>query len=271
MVTVSVVLPTYNRSTVLGKFLRSLMNQSYSDWELIVVDDFSQDDTAQVMAEYAGQYKQIGYYRLERHRGLPAARNAGVRKSKGKLIFFGEDDITFHDVDALRILVDTYFDLKERFKVGALGSRLVGSGYEWLYDVVRIGPISGGIYHNFNNDPRKVVEVPALHACSLIPRKAFQRIGGYDERLYTGTYHKEEVDLYYRMRKDGYKLFFQPKSIIYHNPLNCGGCEKDNLLRIYYYEFRNSILFLSRFYGILQSVRIYLYPLLRITFPHRAL
>jgi glycosyltransferase involved in cell wall biosynthesis len=271
LVTVSVVLPTYNRGVVLQKFFSSLADQSYLDWELIVVDDFSQDETAQIVAEYADQDSRISLCRLERHGGLPAARNAGVRASRGNLIFFGEDDIEFNDKDALRILVDTYFDLKEHYEVGALGSRLIGSNYDWLNDVVIVGPISGGIYHNFAYDPKKVIEVPTLHACSLIPREIFHRIGGYDERLYIGTYHKEEVDLYFRIRKSGYRLFFQPKSIIYHNRVGSGGCRENNWLKIYYYEFRNSVLFFSRFYGIPLSMRMLIYPFLRLAFPREAL
>ena len=236
-----------------------------------MVDDFSQDDTAEVVTSYADQDKRISLRRLERHSGLPAARNAGVRAARAELIFFCEDDIVFHDEYALKILVDTYFDLKEHREVGALGSRLIGSGYDWLNAVVLIGPITGCIYHNFSYDPQKVIEVPMLHACSLIPRKIFHRIGGYDEKLYVGTYAKEEVDLYYRIRKGGYRLFFQPKSIIYHNPINCGGCRTSNLLKTYYYEFRNSILFFSRFYGIPLSARMLIYPFLRIAFPKEAL
>jgi len=271
MVTLSIVLPTYNRGNCIKRFLKSLRSQSYDDWELIIVNDASKDGTPKIISKFASYDKRIHPYSLKKHRGLPAARNIGVQLSKGNLIFFGEDDIIFKNKDALISLMNTYFELKESYRVGAVGPRLLGSGYKWLNDVVKIGSISRWIYHNFEYDPGRIVEVPVLHSCSLISKKAFYEVGGFEERLYTGTYVYEEVDFYYRLRMNGYKLFFQPKSVIQHDHVRTGGCEKNNLIRTYYNEFRNSILFLSRFYGFSQVFRIFIYPGLRIVFPRKPL
>lgn len=271
MVTLSIVLPTFNRGSSIERFLKSLLNQSYDDWELIIIDDASKDNTSYIISKFASYDRRIHPYSLKKHRGLPAARNTGVKLSEGNLIFFGEDDIIFKNKDALTTLVNTYYKLKESYKVGAVGPRLLGSGYKWLANVVKIGSISRWIYHNFEFDPGRILEVPVLHSCSLIPKKVFYEVGGYEERLYTGTYVYEEVDFYYRLRMNGYKLFFQPKSVIQHDHMHTGGCEKNNLIRTYYYEFRNSTLFLSRFYGFSQVFRIFIYPALRIVFPRKPL
>jgi GT2 family glycosyltransferase len=113
--------------------------------------------------------------------------------------------------------------------------------------------------------------VPTLHACSLISKEAFQRVGGYDEKLYVGTHAKEEVDFYYRIRRRGYKVFFQPGSTIYHHHIHTGGCETNNALRVNYYEYRNSLLFFARFHGILYLFKMFFYPILRMTFPKKVL
>jgi len=269
--TLSIILPTYNRGFSIEFFLKSLLRQSYNNWELIVVDDASQDNTPQIALKYANNDQRINLYRLKNHKGLPAARNAGVGISRGELIFFGEDDITFNDENTLKILVDTYLELRKSYKVGAVGPRLEDSGYKWLNDVVKIGPITGWIYHNFGYDTEKVVEVPILHACSVISKEVFRNVGGYDEQSYVGTHAKEEVDFYYRIRSGGYKLFFQPKSVTWHNHINCGGCETNNLLKVYYYEYRNSMLFFLRFYGFLQLFKVFLHPVLRMIFPKKVL
>lgn len=276
MVSLSVVLPTYNRGFIVEMFLQSLLEQSFHEWKLIIVDDASRDNTLQIVSKYANRDNRIHLYPLRVHRGLPAARNVGVAASRGELIFFGEDDITFCDKDTLKILINTYFKLEDNHKVGAVGPRLKKSRDDkWLNSVVKIGPISGGIYHNFDYDPQEVIEVPILHACSLVSKEAFQRVGGYDAKLYAGTLHpNEEVDFYYRIRKKGYKVFFQPKSTIHHHHVRYGGCsqQKNNLLRPYYYQLRNDLLFRARFHGILCSFKyLFLYPLLRMAFPRKAL
>ncbi|MEM3360532.1 MAG: glycosyltransferase [Candidatus Bathyarchaeia archaeon] len=265
MVTLSIVLPTYNRSFMLETFIKSLIKQSYTNWELIIIDDASKDNTFQIAAKYTDD-ERVRLYRSANHKGLPATRNLGVSLSRGDLIFFGEDDIIFQNKDALKILIDTYFKLKKEHEVGAVGPRLIDAGYKWLNDVVRIGHVTGWTYHNFGYDPGKIIEVPFLHACSLIPKTIFKIVGGFDEKLYLGTHAREEVDFYYRIRSKGYKLFFQPKSVLWHRHIACGGCEKNSMLKTLYYEYRNSMLFYARFYGILQSYRLLLHPLLRAMF-----
>lgn len=243
MVYVSVILPTFNRGFVIENFIKSLFNQTYKDWELIIVDDNSHDNTVEILAKYKESTK-IHLHKLETHKGLPAARNIGVALARGTLVFFGEDDITFSNSDVLRILVETFDNLSRNFSVGAIGPRIKGNGgYTWINNVVEIGPLTGNVYSNFDYNPRKLVEVPNLHSCSLISRNYFYKVGGFDEKLYTGTHAKEEVDFYFRMSRSGYKLFFQPATLIFHNHALVGGCEARKKLRVYFFELRNTLLF----------------------------
>lgn len=272
MVFLSVVLPTYNRGSVVVAFLESLLSQSYQDWELIVVDDASSDNTLSIISKYTSTDKRIRIHHLEMHEGLPAARNVGVALSNADLLFFGEDDITYCDPNSLEILIETYFNLKDKIKIGAIGPRINGNGgYNWINDITQIGPISRTIYHNFDYDPHQVKEVLTLHSCSLISKQAFRKVGGFDERLYLGTHAKEEVDFYFRLRKEGYKILFQPCSTIWHNRVYIGGCDTSKKLRKYYYEMRNSTLFVARFDGIIFSYLFLFSPLYRRFFEKRIL
>jgi glycosyltransferase involved in cell wall biosynthesis len=87
---VSVVLPTYNRAPMLGRSIRSVLAQSYEDFEVIVVDDGSTDDTAGVVAAFGDP--RIRYVLLKRNTGAGAARNAGLRLARAKFLAFQDSD-----------------------------------------------------------------------------------------------------------------------------------------------------------------------------------
>jgi glycosyltransferase involved in cell wall biosynthesis len=87
---VSVVLPTYNRAPLLGRSIRSVLRQSYTDFELIVVDDGSTDETSAVVAGFRDP--RVNYLQLSRNTGAGAARNVGIRASKGKFLAFQDSD-----------------------------------------------------------------------------------------------------------------------------------------------------------------------------------
>jgi glycosyltransferase involved in cell wall biosynthesis len=88
--TVSVVIPTYNRAGVIGKPIRSILAQSYQDFEIIVVDDCSNDDTETVLASFNDP--RIRYLRHQSNSGAAVARNTGIENSTGDYIAFLDSD-----------------------------------------------------------------------------------------------------------------------------------------------------------------------------------
>jgi glycosyltransferase involved in cell wall biosynthesis len=97
----SVVICTFNRARLLPKALDSLLAQEESDWEAIVVDDGSMDDTAAIVREYALRHPNIRYM-FHSNRGLPRARNAGIAASVGTYVTYLDSDDTYRP-DHLRI------------------------------------------------------------------------------------------------------------------------------------------------------------------------
>lgn len=85
---VSVIIPTYNRSRVLGRAIDSVLRQTFSDVELIVVDDGSTDGTRELLARYENQLTSV----TQENRGVSAARNTGISRSRGKLTAFLDSD-----------------------------------------------------------------------------------------------------------------------------------------------------------------------------------
>src|SRR5213595_3267170 len=82
---VSIVIPTFNYGHFIRQALESVLEQTYGNWECIVVDDGSTDDTSQVVAEVAAVCKKIRYVRQE-NQGQPAAMNTGLRLCDGEYI-----------------------------------------------------------------------------------------------------------------------------------------------------------------------------------------
>jgi len=88
---VSVVIPTYNRSLYLKQAIESVQGQTYDNWELVIIDDGSTDDTFDIVKKYSERDKRIKYFRQE-NAGVAAARNAGISQSHGVWIAFLDDD-----------------------------------------------------------------------------------------------------------------------------------------------------------------------------------
>jgi glycosyltransferase involved in cell wall biosynthesis len=88
--TVTVIMPTYNRAATIERAIMSILNQSYRDFELIIVDDGSTDNTEEVVARIEDD--RIRYIKLEKNSGAPSARNRGVNESCGEFIVFEDSD-----------------------------------------------------------------------------------------------------------------------------------------------------------------------------------
>src|SRR5262245_18204916 len=87
---VSIVIPTYNRANLIARSLQSVLDQSYEDFEILVIDDGSTDQTAAVVAGFRDQ--RIIYTRLARNSGAGGARNVGIKMSKGQFLAFQDSD-----------------------------------------------------------------------------------------------------------------------------------------------------------------------------------
>ena len=86
---VSIIIPSYNHAHYLSHTLRSVLVQTYDDWEAIIVDDGSTDDTSAVVAQFADPRVR---YIHQQNRGLPAARNAGIAAAQGSYLAFLDAD-----------------------------------------------------------------------------------------------------------------------------------------------------------------------------------
>ena len=89
----SVIIPTFNRAYCLERAIDSVLNQSFKDFELIIVDDGSTDDTVEVLKKYQNKISYIKTKNL----GVSHARNVGIKKSRGEWIALLDSDDEWHE------------------------------------------------------------------------------------------------------------------------------------------------------------------------------
>jgi len=90
IVLVSVIIPTYNRANCLKRAIDSVLNQSITNWELLIIDNNSKDDTESVIKSYFDP--RIKFFKINNHGVIAASRNKGIRSAKGKYLAFLDSD-----------------------------------------------------------------------------------------------------------------------------------------------------------------------------------
>lgn len=88
---VSIIMPTYNRAAKIAEPIESVLGQSYRNWELLIVDDGSTDDTKSVVDEYIAKDPRIRYIEIK-HAGVSAARDTGLQTAKGEVVAYLDSD-----------------------------------------------------------------------------------------------------------------------------------------------------------------------------------
>ncbi len=273
---ISILLPTYNRAELLNSCIRSVLDQSYRNWELIVYDDASTDCTKEIVKTFLDKTKNIRYIRSNRNCGLPKIRNKAIKASSYNLIFFIEDDLIL-DHNCVKMLMESYMDLKRKgFKIGAVSPRLITcyDNYPFLlscpnkidkikmnvqsFEISSFDPLTGSLRYNYNVKCDEIKQVVNVHACSLYEKNALVEIGGYDENAYKGNYAYEDIDLNFRLRKKKYALFFNSEAVAYHYMAAKGGCRNKNYLHTLYFQYRNHMVFVMKNFGFRS---VYMLPL----------
>lgn len=188
---VSIVMPTYNRSVVISRALRSIITQTFSDWELIVIDDASTDDTPNVLARWAAQDVRIRVFRNESNQypDISGILNKGLSLARGEYIARLDDDDWWHDPSKLQKQV-AYLDLHPDCVV-------VGTG-------VIVTDMAGNERYRYlkresDADIRNtaLASNPFTHSTVMYRKIAAIEAGGYEER------YAEDWILWLKMGKHG--------------------------------------------------------------------
>lgn len=184
---VSIIIPTYNRAHLIGAALASVLAQTFSDFEIIVVDDGSTDDTGTAVCELSDS--RIIYIKQE-NMGRSHARNSALRLAKGRYIAFLDSD-------------DLYLPTKIGSQVTYLDSHPdIGMIYTSAYcidysgnalDEKYIASVSGEIYKSIAFFRPVTITLPTV----MVRREVFSAVGGFDEKMH----RFEDTDMWRRISK----------------------------------------------------------------------
>ncbi len=94
---ISIIVPNYNSSKTIEDALTSVINQTYKNWEMIIIDDYSTDNSIDVLKKFSQTDRRVKYISLLRNSGIPAVpRNKGIEKAKGTFLAFLDSDDVWH-------------------------------------------------------------------------------------------------------------------------------------------------------------------------------
>jgi len=93
---VSIITPVYNAERFLSDTIKSVQNQTYGNWEILLVDDCSKDNSSQIIKEFQKYDNRIKYIKLEKNSGAAVSRNIGIKNAKGRFIAFIDSDDLWH-------------------------------------------------------------------------------------------------------------------------------------------------------------------------------
>lgn len=193
---ISVILPVFNAAATLPRALASIRAQTVRDWEIIAVDDGSDDESRGILEHFAGGEARMKVVALDTHRGVVAAHEAGLRAACGEVVARMDAD----DWSAPRRFERQLAMLDAAPSLGAVSCRVrlldaLGDGMrryvDWANSLLSPEDIAA----------QRFVEAPVIHPSAMIRRDWIERIGGYRDAGWP-----EDYDLWLRLLEAGCRM-----------------------------------------------------------------
>ncbi len=224
---VSVIVPCYNQAQFLDECLTSLLNQTFTDWECIIVNDGSPDNTEEVAKKWIDKDDRFIYYKKV-NGGPASARNFGIKNANGEFIVALDAD----DILEVKFLKSTCEYLIENSKAGAVTTYLKcfgSSEIEWK-------PKGGNIVSFLASNQ-------AIQS-SMFRRSIWEKVGGYDEKTSVGFF--EDWDFWILLTSQGWTIGVVPELLLKYRRF--GNSNQDNAMKNFdvvleYYVNRHKALY----------------------------
>ncbi|HOS83119.1 MAG TPA: glycosyltransferase [Methanolinea sp.] len=237
--TVSVIIATYNRPKILKNTLYFLLKEQYPNYEIIIVD--STEKIPNELQEYIQENNKKILYIKTKKEGPGAARNIGIQASKGDIIIFIDDDII-----PFSNFIENHIKNYQNEEIGGVGGRVLPKFAKSNIESKKIGKIrfDGKIISNFSLNFK--TEVDHVYGCNMSFRKnILMKIGGFSTD-FSGNAYFEETDISIRVRKEGYKLIFDPEATVIHLSAEEGGVRVDTFREWVYNYLHNYVILLKK-------------------------
>jgi len=237
---VSIIIPCYNQAHFLPETIQSVLNQDYDDWECIIVNDGSSDNTEKVALEWCKNDHRIKYLYKE-NGGLSSARNYGIKNSTGKYILTLDSDDKYEKT-------------------------FIAKGVECLDKSQNIGIVSSWgyrftgkkLFEPFKPDGKKLEDFLFKNAAigtSLFRKMCWIDVNGYDEEMKSGY---EDWEFYIRVCKCGWEVYIIEEFLFYYRQRknsmrNIAVSQYDADLKFYIF-IKHKDLYIENFEELLKSL-----------------
>ena len=241
MPTVSVIIPTYNRAHVLGRSIQSVLNQTFQDFELIIVDDGSTDDTESLVNRFSS--KKIKYVRHQGNQGRSVTRNTGIRLAKGDYIAFLDDDDEWmpEKLDKQMKIIGTAPP-----EVGVVFTKF--KQYDRFGDYVpqrKLPKKEGNIFKQLLGE--YFIGLQTI----LVKKECFDKVGLFNKRIL----YAQDWDLLLRISQHYQFLYIdEPLAIVYEQPEDlrlkheCNLADMQRIFEMYFPQIKQDRNVLAKYY-----------------------
>lgn len=193
---ISVILPVYNGEKFVGNAINSILNQTYKNIELIIVNDCSTDNTLQIVEEFAKDDTRVKVYSNNSNQKLPKTLNNGFSKATGDYWTWTSDDNTYHN-DALKKMADVLDN---------------NSGISLVYSDFTICDMDGKVIKEIKEEePDEIRFKDNIGACFLYRKSLAEKVGEYDPEAFLA----EDYDFFIRCYEISEEGFYHIKEDLY--------------------------------------------------------
>lgn len=200
---ISVVVPLYNKEKAIAKTIDSILNQTYSDFELIVVDDGSKDNSLQAVQAFNDSRLRVIH---KENGGVSSARNCGIKEAKGDFIALLDGDDLWEQT-FLEEQIKLMHDFPEAGMWGVNTAFIKGGKfYKWQQGMPE--GFRGYVENFFGTHHNDLF----CSSSVVIHREVFEKVGYFDERVSAS----EDLDMWFRIILH-YPIVFYDKVLVYYN------------------------------------------------------
>ncbi len=239
---IDVVIPNYNGASLIRKNVPVLLNamNKYDFGKLVIVDDFSENSDFDKVSEFVNglRTKKVVLLRNSKNLGFSSTINRGVDASDSDLVLILNSDVLVHS----NFLDDALLDIKSNKNIFGVG--LADKSIDSRGTVIRgrgLATFKRGFLVHRRAEPDLKDTFWISGGSSLIRLSLFKKLGGLDT-LYNPFYW-EDIDLSYRARKAGFKIMFEPKSVVEHRHEEGAIKKTYSSQKVKTIAYRNQIIF----------------------------
>lgn len=265
---VSIIVPTYRREDALRDTLRDLLKQDYPHFEVLVVDQTpTHEPETELFLQSQLEAGKIAWYRVN-WASLPGARNFGVRRSRGEIVVFIDDDVQLPH----GYITAHARNFIERPEIGAVAGRVLDrmkladgerqQGLEYSIEDLPPEAMDPGIawYHIDLVHTTKAQPVISARGCNMsFRRDIFTKHGHWFDERFQGSAVREESDFCLRLRETSYQIWYDPDAYLVHLGEETGGCHDVSTRSLQYQLtfYHNHFLLGLKNLTLDQKIRLY--------------